>query len=171
MIDNFKIWMSEKYSRACLMYSIRPESPIREIQRHIPEKYLADITEDNGDIVNGIQIYLHSTVLYGLENNVNLDELKPFLSKYRGTNLIINGIDHFENEENVCVLKVESGIAELHYAISRHFDVNLTHSDYKPHITLAYLKKEYFFNHPFTPFQLVIDDFIFSDANGHHTVI
>lgn len=170
-MKTFKQFIVEEYSRACLMCTFQPVDSVRIIQDTVPKDSLADVTEENGDIVDGMQIHLHSTVLYGLENDVDLGVLVPMLTNYRGAMLNVTGVDHFENDLNVCVLRVESMIEKLHHELRDTFNVNLTHKDYKQHITLAYLKKDHLYTGIVEPFQLRLKDFIFSNSDGVHKIL
>lgn len=165
-------FMNEEYSRACLMVTVENETPIRELQKYIPMEILSpDEDEENGDIINGVQMHLHTTVLYGLESNLNTNELLPFIEKYRNAVLHFRNIEHFENDLNVCVLRIDSDIEQLHHEIRENFKVNLTFKEYKPHLTLAYLKKGKFFEHNLVPFQLRVKDFVFSNKEGSHKIL
>lgn len=163
--------MTEEYSKGCLMCTVKPEDSIRIIQEMIPKETLASDEDENGDIVNGLQKYLHTTVLYGFDSNLNTNELLPFLAPYRGITINVQRIEHFENDTTVCVLEIDSDLEKLHYELRENFPVNLTYKDYRQHITLAYLKKGEFLPAKIVSFKLQVDNFIFSTREGTHTTL
>lgn len=103
-----------------------------------------DVYEVEGDRSYGIQDNPHVTILYGLHKGVSPEDIKSVLDRFSGELRIkIEGIGIFENEEfDVVKLNVipDGGLQQLHEMISE-----LPNSDqypeYKPHITIAYVKK------------------------------
>ena len=103
-----------------------------------------DVYEVVGDRSYGIQDNPHVTILYGLHKGVSPDDIKSVIDRFSGELRIkIEGIGIFENEEfDVVKLNVipDGGLQQLHEMISE-----LPNSDqypeYKPHITIAYVKK------------------------------
>ena len=103
-----------------------------------------DVYEVEGDRSYGIQDNPHVTILYGLHSSVSPEDLKEVLDRFDGDLKVrIAGIGIFENEEfDVVKLNVvpDGGLQQLHDMVSE-----LPNSDqypeYKPHITIAYVKK------------------------------
>lgn len=171
-MKTFREFITEEYSRGCLMASITPEGLVRDIQAGIPKESLTSDEDENGDIINGMQKYLHTTVLYGFESDLDVSKLLPFVAPYRGITIDVQKIDHFKNDDsNVCVLKINSNIEKLHWQLRENFKVDLTHKDYKQHITLAYLKRGHFHQQNIKPFKLRVENFIFSTKEGTHITL
>jgi len=104
-------------------------------------RYLQSIFRASDLTKLGIEKNHHITVLYGLKNT-NPSEIKNVLLKLKQKSFTVNitGVDMFNNETDVIYLKCQSPI--LH-TVRNHFEVIphiKTHSNYTPHITLAYLK-------------------------------
>lgn len=104
----------------------------------------SDVYEVDGDRSYGIQENPHVTILYGLHGSVSAEELKAVLERFDGElKVSIAGIGVFENEDfDVVKMNVvpDGGLQQLHDMVSE-----LPNSDqypeYKPHITIAYVKK------------------------------
>lgn len=103
---------------------------------HIPAESLA------GD---GYEREIHVTVAYGFSPEVDSTELGEVLATTLPFHLTLGEISRFECEEND-VLKVEvrsPDLEALHYVLRELFGKRLevTYDDYKPHLTLACVKK------------------------------
>lgn len=104
---------------------------------------LAEIANSiDKDIINidegGVEDTAHITVIYGVDEDVNLSDYfkKPIDIKTD------NKITYFDNDKfSVAKIKVFSNeLNELHYDIKKNED-NKHKYDYSPHITIAYLNK------------------------------
>ncbi len=102
-----------------------------------------NITEsiDEADLENdGKEDWLHVTVKYGLVD-ADMEKLTEILGSVSAIDARLDAFDVFENDEHdVLIIKIESD--DLHELNSRlsmlpHVD---SYSEYRPHITIAYLK-------------------------------
>jgi 2'-5' RNA ligase len=130
---------SVQYKLGCVMMEV-PISNWEEITSTINQEDIYEVEGEN----YGIQSNPHVTILYGLHEGVTLDEVK---SVFEGLNesidIKIEGIGVFENE-NFDVVKfnvVPSGtLQNLNNKLSEFPNSN-EYPEYKPHITLCYVKK------------------------------
>ena len=131
---------SSGYQYGCVMVEI-PVSNWNEITSSInPE----DIYEEEGDSTYGIQNNPHLTLLYGLHDSVTPDMVKSVFENFTDNiNIVVDGIDIFENEDYDVVkfnVKADGALQYLHDELSKFPNSN-SFPDYKPHITICYVKK------------------------------
>lgn len=135
MIQNYKCKINiTDYDFACLMLDIYPISLITELQNQI----------DKDDLDSeGIETHQHITVVYDIDNNIGLSRMLNLIPNNVGV-LEFGEIGIFENDK-YDVLKISvvpsNELLKLRTDIIYKLQINPTHDDYKPHITLAYLKK------------------------------
>lgn len=126
---------SETHDYACIMARIPDVQATLEAMREFIDAEDIYEDEDPGEP--------HVTVLYGLQDS-QLDEIKKKLEKAKPFALKVKDFELFEPEEedyDVIVLRVESPeLVELHDELAK-LPHESTHPDYKPHLTLAYVKK------------------------------
>lgn len=93
----------------------------------------------------GIEENPHVTLLYGLDQNINIDKIKEFISSniFSKIPIKLQGITFFENEEyDVLKWDVESiPCMEINSLLKKNFSYQNDYPEYHPHITIAYLKK------------------------------
>lgn len=131
------------YDYGCVMlYCDFPESVIKLQDVINPEDLFK--AEDNGGY--GIETEAHCTLLYGLHEEVTVDEVNDVLLDTIFSDLKATGPTLFENEK-FDVLKYDvtyptRGGAFLHKANEalKQFPHTSTFPDYHPHMTIAYLK-------------------------------
>lgn len=112
---------------------------LKDIQSKIKKE---DIHQDSNNTM-GLEDNPHVTLLYGLHKNVTTDDVKKALKNLKLPDTIkVKGISKFENDE-YDVLKFDvdkKGLSEINTAL-KELPYTNKYDDYKPHLTIAYLKK------------------------------
>jgi len=90
----------------------------------------------------------HVTVLYGLDPNISIKEVRKTLSGAEIPKSVVGfGVSFFENDSKFDVAKMEiispKSLWRLNELLNSLPTPGKTFPDYKPHITLAYTKKEW----------------------------
>ena len=118
-----------------------------ELHRHILKELVPQIPEellvkDKEETTFGIESESHCTLLFGVEDN---KETTAAIKKYFTKPITIKSlskIDYFDNEETAAYIPVESeDLTKLHQALRKELPNKQKAGDYKPHVTIAYLKK------------------------------
>ena len=127
------------YSYGCVMVDV-PVGNWDEITSWIDPEDLYEVEGENF----GIQERPHITILYGLHEEVTPDMVKSVFDQFDGDiNIEVDGIDIFENEKFDVVkfnVNTDGSLNELNSKLSEFPNSN-EYPDYKPHITIAYVKK------------------------------
>jgi 2'-5' RNA ligase len=128
-----------KYKLGCVMLEV-PVSNWEEIISSISQEDIYEIEGEN----YGVQKNPHVTILYGLHDEVTLDQVKSVFEDFKGgIDISIEGIGTFENKDfdvvKFNVLKNES-LKILNDRLSELPNTN-EYPEYIPHITIAYVKK------------------------------
>jgi len=103
-------------------------------KENIPSEELAD---------DGREDDIHITVLYGICTH-NEEIVKTLLKTEKPIKATLGKIGCFINNDgfDVVIIKIDSpDLEELHRKIKESLNVELTHDSYKPHCTIAYVKK------------------------------
>jgi hypothetical protein len=170
-----------KYDYGCAMLYCKFPSAVIKLQDSIDPKDLYE-AEDNGGY--GVETKAHCTLLYGLHEEVTLDEIKSALSEITFSALKATGPTLFEKDK-FDVLKYDIGYptrggAFLHAANSKLVKLPNTQTfpNYHPHMTIAYLKpglgKKYvslFKEKGLSEFITKPDYVVYSEPNGTKTKI
>jgi len=109
-------------------------------QKDIPEEEL--FVKKEGDWSYGLEDEIHVTVKWGI-HTLDPDEVKKALEGQKSGSAKLAEVSIFDNDE-YDVLKVDvisPDLRRLNKAVSDNLEVTDTHPDYKPHLTIAYLKK------------------------------
>lgn len=143
-IKNYIQFLNESingHKYGCVMIDI-PVSNWTEITSSIDSEDIFH-GDENGD-PRGIQKNPHVTILYGLHDDVTPEMVKSVFENYTGDiNIKVDGIGIFENDKfDVIKFNVvpDSSLQYLHDELSK-FPNSDQFTDYKPHITIAYVKK------------------------------
>lgn len=121
----------------CLMMRLEVEDWIK----------LRDIIDEDDLSDSGIDSSPHITLVFGLDSLSNTKEIKEVLKSCDmiGTEIELSKTNVFKNENDVLHYTIiepslYSKLKLSHLKISSSIDSKLTHKDYKPHVTIAYLK-------------------------------
>ena len=159
---------SSSYDYGCVMVET-PFTNWNEITDMISKEDLY-IKED--DDTYGIQKKPHVTLLYGLQSNVKPEDIEPLIKDIKGLTIKVNGIDIFENDDfDVIKFNVinNSKLNETFKKLSKLPNSN-TFSEYKPHITIAYVKKGLGKKYINSDYNLTfnVDKVVYSMSNGEN---
>lgn len=127
-------------SKICIMANLseKDSSKIQDLVKSIPEK---DLYKEGDEY--GREKETHATILYGLlPGKVTLDDVKESIADYGPVEMTLGKVNKFENDKyDVLKIDVEStDLGALNERLSELPNEN-DYDDYKPHITLAYVKK------------------------------
>lgn len=128
--------MEKKYNK-CLMVYFEPSEQIKDIQKGIKK---LDVYDEPGC---GIEKETHATLLYGLSEDVTVEQLKKIVKPLNRYRTMCLGSSLFENDD-FDVLKMDAhnkALVETNKELRDNFDYKGTYSEYKPHITIAYIRK------------------------------
>lgn len=123
----------------------------------------------------GLEYEAHTTILFGFHDGVNVDDVIKEVGEYvkKPIKIEIKNLSCFENEKyDVLKFDVESPeLRELNKIIKEKFEHTSTFPDYKPHITVAYLKKNGSakkYEKKFKDGAIILEggDFVYSKENG-----
>ena len=162
-----------KFSSTQLDLPTKEAAAIREISESIPE---AEIYTDPDDPSFGREENPHITVKFGLHTD-NPDELRRLLKNIRPITVTLKTTSIFESED-YDVVKIDVDSPQLHALnkkISDEMECTDTHPEYRPHVTLAYVKKgegkKYIDDASVDGIKMVFDTVIFSGKDGTKTAI
>jgi len=126
--------MSNVNEYGCLMLrTFLPET----IKNKLPEIDLDDVSDD------GIEKQHHITLLYGLHESVSWKECKNKLENFDPiSDVKLTNITFFDNDDaDVLICEVESETLHKMNKKLKTLPHQETFPEYKPHMTIAYLKK------------------------------
>ena len=174
-MDSFKKFFAEEKTTGYTYSSVQfdlPETISKRIIRwgshHMSDD---EVFQDPEDPSYGRENRIHVTVLYGIHDAKpdgvqNLvKNLSPFYIKLKSTSIF--SCPKFD----VLKLGVESEeLHKLHNRLRSNLDVTLTFPDYKPHVTVVYLKKgegeKYAGDDTFDGIMVKVDKLVFSSKEG-----
>ena len=139
---------------------------VAKLSKTIPDEDLAD---------DGREDEPHITVKFGLTTN-DPDEVREVLQDAEPFEITIGDISTFRSDEyDVVKLDIKSpGIRKLNKTVAK-LDHHDTHPQYRPHITLAYVKKgrgkKYTGSNKLSGRSFTATEITFSDKNRKHTKI
>jgi 2'-5' RNA ligase len=167
-----KLSNSVQHSKSSLQYNL-PKNIADDIltwsKNNIPKEEL--YTEEEG---MGIEEEVHITVFYGIldeDEDGTVKVLKDY--KIRPFSVTLSTITAFQNKPEYDVLKIDiesSELHKIHKLIDSHLDTKNDYPEYKPHLTLAYLKKgyvdKYIGNKFFKGIEVIAENLEFSSKSG-----
>lgn len=137
LIDLLKENSQGVYEYGCVMlYFNFPQ--LGKIQKYIDEE---DIYEDPEDSSYGLEDEPHITLLYGLHDDVSLEQVKKIIDNFTFSTIKIFNPSLFKNED-YDVLKFEAN-DEILNNINKDLRIlpyTSKFNDYKAHMTIGYLK-------------------------------
>lgn len=131
------------YEKSSTQVTLPPEkaAPVREFADSIPE---SDIYTEEGDRSFGRETEPHITALYGIEND-DVEPVRQALANVPPIKVMLDEVSAFENDDRPYdVLKVgvnSPALRAVNAAIKKATKNSSDFPDYKPHLTIAYLKK------------------------------
>ena len=144
-------------------------------------KFCKDISKnelytETGSSKYGIETDHHITVKYGIHSK-NANEIKKILNNENSGEITLNKITMFDNDDyDVLKIDVKSNdLTRLNKKISNNTKITDSFPTYNPHITLAYLKKDYgkkyINNDLFNNMSFEFNKVIFEDSDDKKTII
>jgi 2'-5' RNA ligase len=168
----------QAHSYGCLMAPLPSISDrIHTFADAIPEEFIYD----DGSGEQGRQDEIHITVKYGMHTS-DSDEVAEKISGWPPFYVTLGKVSVFHGDNDYVVLKLSAqsrDLVALNRYVSRVFDVTDTYPDYKPHITIAYLTKNYknpyyyrdFYTDEFAGQRVKVTELEFSPAEGPKIII
>ena len=100
-----------------------------------------DLYEEEGDRTYGIEDEPHCTLLYGLEEQVTVAEVKEILDRHTFGTCKVHNASLFENDYDVLKFDVKGDSLHACNKALCELPYNNKYPDYNPHMTIAYLNK------------------------------
>jgi|GEM_PF-1026565 len=164
---------AHKYSSTQVNLPETEAKPVLDFGKKIPDEelYIDPEDPDSGRVESP-----HITVKYGL-HTVDPEDLKPILEGQGPIKATLGKVSVFENDE-ADVVKVDIDGPELHALnklISEKIEVTDTHPVYRPHLTIAYVKKgegkKYIGDSTFEGKEITFNSVVFSGKDGKEQVL
>jgi DNA polymerase III epsilon subunit-like protein len=138
-LKSYKLFEEKTYEFGCVMVDV-PVKNWNEITQFIDSD---DVYTVSGNDTYGIQDRPHLTLLYGTHKEVESKQVESLLKGIKPFSIEIDGVDIFENEDYDVVkfnIKKSDILQSMFDKLSSLPNSN-KFKDYKPHITIAYVKK------------------------------
>lgn len=131
--------------RGCIMVNTEIIPVVQFVENGQDDLVEAEKPEDHtmGAVA---EVEPHTTLLFGLLNNGNIwkDKVDRLLEGWEMPQVTISEVSYFDVGDSYCIIGLLEKTPEIvdgHERLTLLPHVN-THSEYKPHITLAYIKKD-----------------------------
>lgn len=157
---------SQKYEYGCVMlYFNFPTMKI--LHRAIKPE---DLYTEEGSRSFGLEREPHVTLLYGLHDGVEVSEVEELVQTYPFSRCRLYNASLFENEYDVLKFNVEGINLYTCNKLLKGLPHTNNFPDYRPHTTIAYLKKgkgaQYIEMLEHLEFEIMPTHVIYSEANG-----
>jgi 2'-5' RNA ligase len=126
----------------------------------------------DGDRGYGFETEPHVTVLYGLHDDIPLEDIEEVINKLKRPELKMQKVSSFNNPE-FGVLKFDVESDDLHKENKKftEFPHTTSYPDYHPHATIAYIKPDKIDEYvkkfkDIEPIEVVVDKVVYSMADG-----
>jgi 2'-5' RNA ligase len=165
----------EKLSSTQVNIPETDQKPFIDFANEIPEKELYTKEEDPNNRY-GRETEPHVTVLYGLKTT-DPKEVKKLIENYGDVELTLGKTSLFKQDEyDVLKVDVESKeLRELNKKLKENLDYESDFPNYKPHLTIAYLKpgegQKYVGDNRFDGQKIKLSEILFADAERNKTPI
>jgi|LakMenE18May11ns_1017448.scaffolds.fasta_scaffold9889655_2 2'-5' RNA ligase len=164
--------LNVKYDYSCVHVDL-PKGISNEIIEW-GRKYVTDedIYVSQKDPTFGREDEIHTTILYGIHGD-SPEEVKNVLQGFGPIKASLGKINIFTNPYHFDVVMIEvesSDLCNLNKALSDNIKHTNKYGDYKPHVTIAYVKKNkgwrYLGKNKFQGKQFICDECVFSSKDG-----
>jgi 2'-5' RNA ligase len=173
LVNIFTEGIDRKHEYGCVMlYFDFPE--IDAIHELIEPN---DVYHDDNDDSFGLEKKPHTTLLYGLHEEVPTEDVEDVLSNFTYGNCTINNTSLFEGNPKYDVLKFDVSGPSLHETnhLLREFPHTNNFPNYHPHLTIGYIKsgegKKYTEKFNGLQFKLSPKYAVYSKTNGDEDLI
>lgn len=166
----FMAYSRKSYSYGCLMAGIPAglsDRVFKNITRNTPSNvlYYGDAPEEHG-----IERYPHITIKYGFKEDTTIEEISEAVKGFGLIKVKITKLELFKNADfNVLKLGIESDdLKKLEKKVSKKIKTSISkYKKYNPHITIAYINKDFDADKLLTDTELdgkefVIDELIYN---------
>lgn len=138
-LKSYKLFEEKTYEFGCIMVDV-PVKNWNEITSFINTDDIYTVSDND---TYGIQDRPHLTLLYGTHKEVTSEQVESLLKNVKPFSIEIDGVDIFENKDYDVVkfnVKKNDLLQSIFDSLSTLPNSN-SFKDYKPHITIAYVKK------------------------------
>lgn len=164
-----------QYENCTIQTSEIPEnvaSQIRKVQETIPKDKLNDTADEKGWVNDGLQDFLHVTILYGVDEN-DLEKAKEIYKEFDSIEIEAKELGFFDIDEpnrdayyTAAYIKcVSPQLEELHKIFKDSLE-NKHEKVYHPHITIAYINYGERIEGSFEPIKWKLDNAEMTDKQG-----
>lgn len=127
---------------------------------------------DNEAHEYGLENEPHVTVLWGIEPQVKLTQIKKYLLPLTQIEIEMNDISMFECDDyDVIKFNVKSNtLHHLNNVICKHIPYVKFHDEYLPHMTISYIKKgtgDKYLKYLKTPIKLIPEKYSYTTTEGN----
>ena len=140
---------------------------------YIDDNIHDNILTDDPSISEPKEYDSHITVLYGIKDKSCLDSIKKIISNTPQINVTLGEISIFDDNKEFDVIKIDVNskqLMDLNKKLRDSIKYSNKYSEYKPHLTLAYVKKgkgdDFVGDRTFFGKKIIFKKIIFGTENG-----